>query len=373
MQDWLIVLISFIVFWGVLYLIGKIIKNKKIMIYPFVFIAKTGIGMEPIKSKNKAKIISIFGYLSLAISIGLMGYFYYIVVSTFISKYIVPSSGQLAGFVPLIPGITISLDQLIYFLIAIGVAVLVHELFHALIARAEGIPIKDAGFLLLAFIPAAFVEPDDNKMKSAPLKSRLKVYSAGVTINLILGIIFLLLFIYITPKLIDGVSLISVVSNSPAYLANLKPGMVIMSVNGTSTLSLQTFMNVLNKYGAENNLTTANLVLTVKYNGIIENITVFKPYGVSHLGISVVQAFKMSWLVSIISALYLINLGLALVNAAPIAIPLPGGVIQSDGGYIFIESLSKIGKKGSQVGITFEVLTLLLILSLLTISPIRLP
>jgi len=373
LQDWLIILISFIIFWGFLYLIGKIIKNKKITIYPFVLIAKTGIGMEPIKSKNRAKILSIFGYISLAISIGLMVYFYYIVISTFIARYFVPNSSQTAGFVPLIPGITISLDQLIYFLLAIGIAVVSHELFHALIARAEGIPIKDAGFFLLAFIPAAFVEPDDNKMKSAPFKSRLKVYSAGVTINLILGIIFLLLFVYIAPKLIDGVSLVSVLSNSPASLANLKPGMIIISVNGTSTLSLQSFMNILNKYGAESNLTTANLVLTVKYKGVIENITVFKPYGIPHLGISVVQAFKMSWLVSIVSALYLINLGLALVNAAPLAIPLPGGTIQSDGGYIFIESLSKIGKKGLQVGITFEVITLLMILSLLTISPIRLP
>ncbi|AFZ70014.1 putative membrane-associated Zn-dependent protease [Caldisphaera lagunensis DSM 15908] len=373
MQSWLLILIAFIIFWGILYIIGKSFKSKKINIYPLVLIARTGISMEPIKDKKKAKVISIFGYISLAISIGLMAYFYYIVGSTFVAKYIAQSSSQVAGFVPLIPGVTISIDQLIYFLIAIGIAVIVHELFHAIIARAEGIPVKDAGFFLLAFIPAAFVEPDDNKMKQAPLKSRLKVYSAGVTINLIMGLIFLLLFVYIAPKLFAGVDLVNILPNSPAYLANLKQGMTILSVNGTSTLSLQSFMNVLNKYGAESNNTAVNLLLTVKYNGVIQNISVFKPYGVPHLGISVVQSFRLSWLVSIISALYIINLGLALVNAAPIAIPLPGGMIQSDGGYIFIEAISKIGKKWAQAGITIEIITVLLILSLLTIYPIRLP
>ncbi len=373
MQSWLILLIVFIGFWFILYALGKIFKPKKISIYPLVLIARTGISMEPIQDRKKARAISIFGYISLAISIGLMAYFYYIVGSTFMAKYISPSSNQVAGFVPLIPGVTISIDQLVYFLIAIGIAVIVHELFHAIIARAEGIPIKDAGFFLLAFIPAAFVEPDDNKMKQAPLKSRLKVYSAGVTINLILGIIFLLLFIYIAPKLFAGVSLVSVLPNSPAYMANLKQGMTILSVNGTSTLSLQSFINVLDKYGAESNNTAVNLLLTVKYNGIIQNITVFKPTGVPHLGISVIQSFKLAWLISIISALYIINLGLALVNAAPIAIPLPGGMIQSDGGYIFMETISKIGKKWAQAGIIIEIITILLILSLLTFYPIRLP
>ncbi|MGC8567140.1 MAG: site-2 protease family protein [Caldisphaera sp.] len=374
MQSSIEVLIGFLIFWGLLYFIVKLIKPKKVNIYPFLLIAKTGIKMDPISDKKKAYVISILGWISLFISIGLMGYFYYIVFDLFISRYIIQTSSSVsAGFVPLIPGVTIGLDQLTYFLLAIGIAVIVHELSHAIVARAEGIPIKDAGFFLLAFIPAAFVEPDENKIKSSSLRSRFKVYSAGVSVNLILGLIFLAIFLLITPKLFNGISIINVVSNSPASLAGIKPGMTVLSVNNTKFLSLQSFMTYLQGVGAESASTSVKLIFNVNYNGIVQNISIYKPIGVDHLGISVQQSFRLSWLISLISALYLINIGLALVNAAPLAIPLPGGNIQSDGGYIFVEALSKIGKKASMAGITFEVFTLLIILSLLTFSPIRLP
>lgn len=374
MQSSIEVLIGFLIFWGLLYFIVKLIKPKKVNIYPFLLIAKTGIKMDPISDKKKAYVISILGWISLFISIGLMGYFYYIVFDLFISRYIIQTSSSVsAGFVPLIPGVTIGLDQLTYFLLAIGIAVIVHELSHAIVARAEGIPIKDAGFFLLAFIPAAFVEPDENKIKSSSLRSRFKVYSAGVSVNLILGLIFLAIFLLITPKLFNGISIINVVSNSPASLAGIKPGMTVLSVNNTKFLSLQSFMTYLQGVGAESASTSVKLIFNVNYNGIVQNISIYKPIGVDNLGISVQQSFRLSWLISLISALYLINIGLALVNAAPLAIPLPGGNIQSDGGYIFVEALSKIGKKASMAGITFEVFTLLIILSLLTFSPIRLP
>ncbi|MDP8003812.1 MAG: hypothetical protein RAK17_06495, partial [Caldisphaera sp.] len=119
MQSSIEVLIGFLIFWGLLYFIVKLIKPKKVNIYPFLLIAKTGIKMDPISDKKKAYVISILGWISLFISIGLMGYFYYIVFDLINSRYIIQTSSSLsAGFVPLIPGVTIGLDQLTYFLLA---------------------------------------------------------------------------------------------------------------------------------------------------------------------------------------------------------------------------------------------------------------
>ncbi|MCE4608229.1 MAG: site-2 protease family protein, partial [Caldisphaeraceae archaeon] len=199
-------LISFIIAWIVIYYVFRRLRMKKVTSYPFLLVIKTGIGMDIIKDKRKATFVSFLGWSFLAISIGLMVYFYYLIIRLFSVRYITGgASGLSGGIVPLIPGITISFDQLVYFLIAIGIAVIAHELSHALVARAEGIPIKDSGFLLFAFIPAAFVEPDESVMKSSSPKSRLKVYSAGVAANLLLGLLFLAIFVMIAPRLLNGI------------------------------------------------------------------------------------------------------------------------------------------------------------------------
>ncbi len=367
-------LISFIIAWIVIYYVFRRLRMKKVTSYPFLLVIKTGIGMDIIKDKRKATFVSFLGWSFLAISIGLMVYFYYLIIRLFSVRYITGgASGLSGGIVPLIPGITISFDQLVYFLIAIGIAVIAHELSHALVARAEGIPIKDSGFLLFAFIPAAFVEPDESVMKSSSPKSRLKVYSAGVAANLLLGLLFLAIFVMIAPRLLNGIIITSIVNGSPAALAGLKPGMTIVSVNGTRILTLKHFMSYLVAAGAESKATSAKLLFAVKYHGLIQNVSVFKPKGAAHIGISVQQSFRLSWLVSIITALYLINIGFALINAAPLFIPLPGGVLQSDGGYIFLEVIGKLGKRAMNAGFVFEVFTLLIIISLLSFSPIRLP
>ncbi len=97
----------------------------------------------------------------------------------------------------------------------IAVAVLVHELGHAILTRVEGLTLKSMG-LLLALVPiGAFAEPDEEELfgvrkkgeapapppkKIAGQKERLRILSAGVTGNFLVGGLCLaLLFAFVLP------------------------------------------------------------------------------------------------------------------------------------------------------------------------------
>ena len=82
-----------------------------------------------------------------------------------------------------------------YGLIALATVLIVHEFSHGIQAVGEKIPIKSIGLLLVAIIPGAFVEPDEEELKEAKKISRLRVYAAGSIANLSLAIIAMVLFL----------------------------------------------------------------------------------------------------------------------------------------------------------------------------------
>ncbi|MFP3312697.1 MAG: site-2 protease family protein [Acidilobus sp.] len=366
---------AFVAAWLLVYILLRRRSVKGLTLYPFLLIYRLGYARGPLPPGAKAKLAKVYGVASLAAAAFAMAYFYFVSGTLFLQRYVVGSSqAAQEGFVPIIPGVTVSLGEFMFILIAIGVAVVVHELSHAVVSRALGVPVKDAGFLLMAFVPAAFVEPEEGLLKSAPLRSRVMIYAAGIASNVALGFLFGYALAAVTPLLASGMTIASVSPNSPAYAAGLAPGMKIAAIDGIPVRTLTQGLQVLKSVGAENNATAVNVTLTVLYRGVERSIVVFKPVGVSHLGIEVTPVYKMGWLVELITALYVVNMGLALINAAPFAFPLPGFGIESDGGQMLRDALTGLaGKAGRDASAAVELATLLLILSLITLAPVRLP
>ena len=366
---------AFVAAWLLVYILLRRRSVKGLTLYPFLLIYRLGYARGPLPPGAKAKLAKVYGVASLAAAAFAMAYFYFVSGTLFLQRYVVGSSqAAQEGFVPIIPGVTVSLGEFMFILIAIGVAVVVHELSHAVVSRALGVPVKDAGFLLMAFVPAAFVEPEEGLLKSAPLRSRVMIYAAGIASNVALGFLFGYALAAVTSLLASGMTIASVSPNSPAYAAGLAPGMRIAAIDGIPVRTLTQGLQVLKSVGAENNATAVNVTLTVLYRGVERSIVVFKPVGVSHLGIEVTPVYKMGWLVELITALYVVNMGLALINAAPFAFPLPGFGIESDGGQMLRDALTGLaGKAGRDASAAVELATLLLILSLITLAPVRLP
>ena len=112
-------------------------------------------------------------------------------------------STPLPGVAPLIPGVEIEGSPIsvpLHALFGLLVLVIVHELAHGIVARAEGIRVKSMGLVTAGIFPiGAFAEPDEKQMLKMPARSRLRVFSAGSMSNFLTGFVFLLLFSLLLP------------------------------------------------------------------------------------------------------------------------------------------------------------------------------
>jgi membrane-associated protease RseP (regulator of RpoE activity) len=156
-----------------------------------------------------------------------------------------------ASEILVIPGVN-PFVPLWYGLIALIVTLVVHEGGHGVLARANGLRVKSMG-LLFAVVPiGAFVEPDDEDLKLAPRRRRLRVFAAGPAVNLTFAVLALVGFSALvgaaTP--VPGVHVASVVKDAPAERAGLAAGTVIVAFNGTPVPDWQAMTGLLDHAAA---------------------------------------------------------------------------------------------------------------------------
>jgi len=355
-------------FWTVVYLLfGG--KRGNLEVKPGYIIYRLGVLMEPMPPGLRARVWRLFGYASFLGLVLSAAFFYYSTINMFIVKYVVrPAEGTPPAFVPLIPGLTLSWTDAVYIFLAVGIAALFHELAHAYVARANGVKVKDAGLAFFLFIPAAFVEPDEDEIKKAPIRARLQVYSAGVGANLVLAAIFLA----VISSLLSGALILSVEPGSPADQAGLEPGMVIIAVNGTPVESRGELQQVLAELNVWDPNSTTIVVFTVVYNGTVENITVVKPEGRELLGITVANYMSglPLWVGTLLNSLFIINISLAIINAAPLVLPLPGAMVYADGAHVLRDLLTPVlgEERAVLASVIIGTITLVLVISLMSLD-----
>ncbi len=373
MELGLVALAAFLAFWVILYyaLRGR---RGRVQVYPFVLIFRVGVVGDPLPPHTPStKAIRLLGLLGVAVMLLIMALFYLFAVRLALARHVYGGGGGgEAGIVPLIPGVTIPLGDLPYVLIAIGLAALVHEAAHAVAARAEGIRVRNGGFALFAFIPAAFVELDEESLSKAPLLSKLKVFSAGVAANVAFYLVAAALLSTLLPMLTGGVVVLSVAPDSPAMKAGIQPGDVIRAVNGVEVRNLEDLSKLLAEAGVANPEKEAVVALTLERpgEGVVE-VTVVKPPGEARIGVQVANRFSNP-LGPLLTALWQLNLGLAAINAAPLILPLPGAAILSDGAHFAVAILERLaGRTGRILAFALGIATLLLVVSLLTFTPLR--
>ena len=81
----------------------------------------------------------------------------------------------------------------IYFIVAVGIAMTVHEFSHGIFARKSNIDIKSTGFGFIKYFPllfGAFVEQDDEQMTKRSSFEQKAMLSAGVFANILTAILF---------------------------------------------------------------------------------------------------------------------------------------------------------------------------------------
>jgi membrane-associated protease RseP (regulator of RpoE activity) len=128
------------------------------------------------------------------------------------------------------------------------VTMIVHEFGHAVLCRVEGIRVKAMGILLAVIPIGAFVEPDEEDQEKTKGLSKMRMFGAGITNNILIGLAcFLVMAALLTTAVPLSTPLIhGVYVDSPAYNAGIPPNSVIREVNGTSVLSREDVARVLN-------------------------------------------------------------------------------------------------------------------------------
>lgn len=221
-------------------------------------------------------------------------------------------------------------------LIALATVLVVHEFSHGVQCVGEKIPIKSIGLLLVAILPGAFVEPDEDELKKASKVSRLRVYGAGSIANMTLALIAILIVFgasYGIPHFFaeDGIQISHIVADSPSD-GILKEGMVIESIDNNKINDSESYVNVVGSFNPGDNITVGTnqggYTVELGKNPNNESVGFFGIQASKHFKLSDNSLGPIPWvlfsLVEIFQWIFTLNLGIGLFNLLPIK-PLDGG------------------------------------------------
>ncbi|MFB0514779.1 MAG: site-2 protease family protein [Candidatus Bathyarchaeia archaeon] len=234
----LIFLLGVAVFWFALYALSRIIRFDKhgLEVKPFYFMYKSKALNKILDSlaKKRRKLWLVLSNIGIAFGVGLMVFSIYFLIDNLL-KFIYPI-GVAAPIFPVVPVLTIRFYWLPYFLVAVVVVMLTHELAHGVIARLEEIPVLSTGVLAAVVLFGAFVEPDEKEFEKASVLSRLRMLAAGSSTNLVTALLALLLLSGLfAPS--AGVLIHEVLSGGPMEQAGFKNWDVILAINNQTLLA----------------------------------------------------------------------------------------------------------------------------------------
>ncbi|MDI9643598.1 MAG: site-2 protease family protein [Candidatus Verstraetearchaeota archaeon] len=300
----------------------------------------------------------VFWTLGSAISVGAMVYITYILGRNLF--YIFFQTESASPVSPLIPGITLSLNfnTLFFFGVSLAIIIVFHEFSHGVAARAENVGIKSTGLLLLAVIPGAFVEPDEEDLKKAKRSTQARVFSAGSTCNILMGILALFLLtnsgivlapLYHTEP--SGIQITEIVPGSPAD-GILRNWDIIKSINGFPVNDSVSLSSVLSMIPPNS---TVPFVLSREGSEIMINFTLGQSptRNSSYIGINSFSYYEPRapfippmgsfYILGLLSWFYLLSINIGLINMMPV-VALDGDKLAT----IIINSIFRNEKRASQ-------------------------
>ena len=262
----LIILISIIT----IYLVTIIILNRKgilkkynLSLYgPFLLI-KTDRGRNLIYKLSRRKRFWLwFGNVSMVICVAMMVTTVFLllwqswVLTGHLSKEV---AEKLPGInmVLIIPVVN-PLLPIGYTILAIIIAVVVHEFSHGISGASSGLRIKSMGVLAFIIPIGAFVEPDEEELKRLERKKRLRLFSAGPTANILVAMICLIIFSFGMMGQVcvasEGVGVYYVVKDSPAQEIGMEFGSIINEINGSKIGNIDDFLRIMNRTHANQSI-----------------------------------------------------------------------------------------------------------------------
>jgi membrane-associated protease RseP (regulator of RpoE activity) len=326
----------------------KRVEIQKIVPYVFYFVLyKTKIGLKLMdKVSRKEKFMRVFAIVSIIVGFAGMVLICVLLVHNLYKIAFFPAAVSGVGIVLPIKAKGVFYVPFFYWIISILVVASVHEFSHGMIARLNKVRIKSSGFAFLALflpiIPAAFVEPDEKELKKKKTKQQLEVFAAGPFSNIVLGFIFLGLFLLIAPPVVESAlnfngANITGISNSSVLLGtNISVGESIKRIDNTNITFVDDFTGIM-----QNKTPGQPIIIETdraNYSAVLGHSP--KNNSTAYLGVSVAQNKDLKpevakkfgsflpntviWILGLFWWLYLLNLGIGIFNLVPVG-PIDGG------------------------------------------------
>ncbi len=349
MSTELIALIIFVLLISVFLLIKrKNVEFQKILYPVFYFVLyKTKVGiktMDKIAVKYK-KIVGFASYVGIIIGFIGMAAISFLLCWNLYKAIINPAAMPAVGLVLPVQVKGTFYVPFFYWIISILVIATIHEFSHGIVARKIGLKIKSSGFaflaVLLPIIPAAFVEPDEKKLKTKPHKQQLAMFAAGPFSNIVLGAVILGIFLLAAPPIVEriydfqGVQILGVTNASPAFNAGVSINETIKKVDGKNVTYTDDFVKFMSNKSAGD-----KILLTTDKKDYEIALGKNPKNNQSYLGVSLTQKAEFNknlvkkigtfvpsaviWILGLFYWLYLLNLGIGIFNLVPVG-PLDGG------------------------------------------------
>jgi membrane-associated protease RseP (regulator of RpoE activity) len=206
----------------------------------------------------------------------------------------------------LLPGVNPYIPVL-YGIVGIVVAIVVHEGTHGVIARRLKLPVKSTGLLFFLIVPiGAFVEIDEKLIQKIRARDSGRIMAGGPGSNVIVGAVALLLLVVLlgglVPHQFNGVYVFQIVSSSNSQspadqlqtAGHLHAGDLITAVNGTQ---IRTESNLTNYMS--NTKPNQTMIVTIDHNNQLTNYTIKLTANpdnssIGFIGIGVVSSQELS-------------------------------------------------------------------------------
>jgi membrane-associated protease RseP (regulator of RpoE activity) len=237
MNGYLIALMVFLAYLGLVYVLHKTkwLERHSMSLNGPIIMWRTKKGRDFIERlASKKRLWNTYGQVALWICAASM---FLIMLLLLWEATIVPQVKQapspelmlgIPGINPVIP--------LGYGVLALIIAIVVHEMSHGVLTRVGGMRVQNLGLVFLVVPIGAFVEPDEKELQATTRSKRAKVFAVGPASNIVLALIMLALFSGVMMSSVDatheGALVTGVVTGSPLGRAGVSPSSLIVSVGG---------------------------------------------------------------------------------------------------------------------------------------------
>ncbi|MBR9676349.1 site-2 protease family protein [Candidatus Woesearchaeota archaeon] len=256
---------SVIIFYAAVILIIYANRRKFEIQAKIIALYRTSFGVKKIHSfanKNK-ELVKILGYIGIGIGFVGMVTISFVMLHALWELLINPSAPPAVQ--PVIPGVRIpGFDFFIplwYGIIGLFTVVTIHEFSHGIVAAAHGLRIKNTGIVFFGPLIGAFVEPDEEQLKTKSDVVQYSIFAAGPFSNVLTAALVLLAVMFVLNPLSgamsvsSGVYFTNILNDTPASVASLNNSVIITGFNDVEVLDSDSFMAELGRYRPNESIT----------------------------------------------------------------------------------------------------------------------